>query len=145
MRKVTQSAEEDAGDNSSEKEEEEFHITEDDCLFVEKPTHELFCPVTTDLLLQPHLTSCCGKHLSQEAASRIKKEGKACPMCNSVDWQTMLNKHFQRQVNTLKMFCCHLERGCKWNGELVQLVVHVQSCPMRYAPIVTDPDYYMFM
>ena len=41
---------------------------EEDYPFVEQPSDDFFCPVTFSLLLQPHLTSCCGKHLSQEAA-----------------------------------------------------------------------------
>ena len=50
-------------------------------LFVEQLSKNVFCPVTHDLLLQPHLTACCGNHLSQEAAMRIQEEGGACPLC----------------------------------------------------------------
>jgi hypothetical protein len=122
---------------------EELHLTEDDCLFVNKPSHELFCPITTNLLLQPHLTSCCGNHLSQEAASRIKKAAKACPMCNATHWDTMLNKHFRRQINSLNMFCTYKARGCRWQGELLQLEHHVRSCPLAEAPITTELGHYI--
>ena len=111
---------------------------EEDYPFVEQPSDDFFCPVTTGLLLQPHLTSCCGKHLSQEAATRIQGEGGACPLCKMPRWTTMLSKHFQRQVNQLRVFCRHEDRGCGWQGELSDLERHVQSCPMRDQPLMTD-------
>ena len=106
--------------------------------FVEQPSDDFFCPVTRDLLLQPHLTSCCGKHLSQEAATRIQREGGACPLCKTPQWSTMLSKHFQRLVNALCVFCRHEDRGCGWRGELSDFNHHLQSCPMRYAPLMTE-------
>ena len=130
MQKLSQSTESDDTDGESSSDEE--YLTEDDFLFVNKPAHDLFCPVTTDLLLKPHLTSCCGTHISEEATNRIELEGKAC---NSSNWHTMLNKHFQRQVTGLKMFCCHQDRGCVWVGELSQLQQHVRSCQMKKEPL----------
>ena len=88
--------------------------TEDDYLFVEKPSEDFFCPVTFGLLLQPHLTSCCGKHLSEEAVTRIQREKKACPLCNNKSWSTVLNKYFMREVKSLNVFCGF----CDWKGEL---------------------------
>ena len=111
---------------------------EEDFPFVEQPSEDFFCPVTRDLLLQPHLTGCCGKHLSQEAATRIQREGGACPLCNEPCLNTMLNKRFLRQVNELRVFCRHEDRGCGWQGELSDLERHVQSCPMKTAPLMTD-------
>ena len=111
---------------------------EEDYLFVEEPSDDFFCPVTMGLLLQPHLTSCCGKHLSQEAAARIQGERGACPLCKEQSWSTVLNKHFQRQVNSLHVFCCHEDRGCGWQGELAAFHHHVESCPMRDSPLMTE-------
>ena len=73
--------------------------TSEDYPFVEAPSEEFYCPVTFGLLLEPHFTFCCGKHLSQEAATRIQREGEACPLCNAPNLSTVLNKHFQRQVS----------------------------------------------
>ena len=112
--------------------------SEEDYLFVEAPSEEFYCPVTFGLLLEPHLTSCCGKHLSQEAATRIQGEGGGCPLCKAPSWSTVLNKHFQRQVKSLCVFCRHEERGCGWQGELGTLDSHAQSCPMRDAPLMTE-------
>ena len=99
--------------------------------FVEQPSDDFFCPVTFDLLLQPHLTSCCGKHLSQEAVTRIQREGGACPLCTTHQWSTMLSKYFQRQVNALHVFCHHKNKGCGWQGELSDLEHHLHSFHVR--------------
>ena len=102
--------------------------SEEDYLFVEEPSDDFFCPVTTGVLLHPHLTSCCGNHISEEAASRIQTERRTCPLCKKKDWSTMFSKHFQRQVNSLRVFCCHEDRGCGWQGELAAFHHHVESC-----------------
>ena len=67
---------------------------------------------------------------------RIRGEGGACPMCKKPHLSTMLNKHFLRQVNELCVFCHHKDRGCEWQGELSDLEHHVQSCPMKTAPLI---------
>ena len=107
-------------------------------LFIEEPSDDFFCPVTMGLLLQPHLTSCCGNHLSQEAATRIQREGGACPLCKMPLWSTMFSKYFQRQVKSLCVFCRHEERGCEWQGELAAFHTHLQSCPKSYALQTTE-------
>ena len=111
--------------------EQEYH-------FVEEPPDDFFCPVTYGLLLQPHLTKCCGNHLSWEANAWIKEKGGACPMCNAPHLKTMLNKHFQHQVNGLHVFCRHEDQGCGWQGELSELDRHVYSCSTSHAPVSWD-------
>ena len=113
-------------------------LPEEEYPFVEQPPEDFFCPVTTGLLLQPHLTSCCGQNISQEAATRVKRAGRACPLCNAPDWRTVLNKQFQREVRALRVFCRHEDRRCWWKGELAYLNHHVQSCPMKDVPLITD-------
>ena len=99
---------------------------EDDFLFVEDPSDDYFCPVTQYLLMEPCLTSCCGKHFSQEAVKKIKKAGKECPNCRSAKWTTMLNIHFQRKVKELRVFCQAIE--CFWQGPLSELLYHNKTC-----------------
>ena len=112
--------------------------TEQEYHFVEQPSKDFFCPVTYGLLLQPHLTACCGKHLSQEATDRIQGEGKACPLCKEPYLITMLDKRFRRQVIELQVICYHEDRGCRWQGELSDFARHVQSCPMKTAPLISS-------
>ena len=112
--------------------------TEQEYHFVKQLSEDFLCPVTLDLMLQPHQTNCCGKHLSQEAATKIQGEGGACPLCKEPQLNTVLDKWFRRQVNELHVFCCHEDRGCGWQGELSNLEHHVQSCPMKTTQLMTD-------
>ena len=105
--------------------------------FVEKPSEEVFCPILQIPLLKPHLTTCCGQHISETSAERIKPEGKACPLCNNPEWDTVLNKHFQRTVCELQVYCPHRRGGCGWKGELRSLSSHEQSCSKKTSPLET--------
>ena len=110
----------------------------EDFPFVEKPSEDFFCPLTYGLLLQPHQTNCCGKHLSQEAATRIQREGGACPLCNKPQLNTIFDQELSCQVHQLRVFCHHKDRGCGWQGMLSDLDHHVQSCPRNPTPFMTD-------
>ena len=111
--------------------------TEPEYPFVEKPSEDFYCPVTTELLLKPYLTECCGKHLSATAVVQI--EGGKCPLCNDSNLTTMLDKHFQRQLRELLVFCHHRNRGCGWVAEFLYFKEHIQSCPNKDSPLSDLP------
>ena len=99
--------------------------------FVEQPSQDFFCPVSLELLLEPQLTSCCGHHLSIEAAARLQREGRACPMCNEEQWQCMHDKNHRRKVLQVRIHCWHKDNGCGWIGEVNGLKRHTDSCELR--------------
>ena len=99
--------------------------------FVEQPDQDFYCPVSLEILLEPHQTLCCGHHISQEAANRLSREGKPCPMCKSENLATQVDKYFKRKVRQLKVCCPHKKSGCVWVGELGDLNQHSTSCPNR--------------
>ena len=99
--------------------------------FVDRPSQDFFCPVSFELLLEPQLTSCCGNHLSIEAATRLQREGRACPMCNGEQWQYMLDKNHRRKVHQVRVHCWHKDNGCGWVGEINGLKRHADSCELR--------------
>ena len=100
--------------------------------FVEQPDQDFYCPVSLEILLEPHQTECCGQHISQKAADRLIKEGKPCPMCKDENFTTHQDKYFKRNtVNKLKVHCPHKKSGCVWVGELGDLNQHSTSCPNR--------------
>ena len=109
--------------------------TEQEYDFIEQLSQDFFCPITKCLLLQPHLTACCGHHVSDEAATRIQEDGGACPMCKEPNLKTMLDKRCRRQVHELHVFCRHKESGCVWEGELSTFEQHVQSCSWKNSPL----------
>ena len=87
--------------------------------FVEEPSRDFFCPVTLDLLREPHQTLCCGNHISPEAVATLQKSEKPCPLCKEADLKTLPDKFFKRKVNELKVHCPLKSAGCPWVGELV--------------------------
>ena len=99
--------------------------------FVEQPDQDFYCPVSLEILLEPHQTLCCGQHISQEAADRLIKEGKPCPLCKDENFTTHQDKYFNRKVKQLKVCCPHKKSGCVWVGELGDLNQHFTSCLNR--------------
>ena len=99
--------------------------------FVKRPSQDFFCPVSLELLLEPQLTSCCGNHLSREAATRLQREGKPCPMCNGQGWNAVFDKYHGRRVHGVRIRCPHKGSGCDWVGEVNGLKQHADSCAKR--------------
>ena len=106
-------------------------FVEKDFNFVERPSQDFFCPVSLELLLEPQLTSCCGHHLSLDAATRLQREKKPCPMCNDEEWSAMLDKYHRRKVHEVRVRCWHSNDGCEWAGQVNELKRHAESCEKR--------------
>ena len=98
--------------------------------YVERPSEDFFCPVSLELLLEPQLTSCCGHHLSLEAATRLQREGKACPLCNGEQWSAVLDKYHRRKVHEVRVRCWHTDNGCAWVGEVNAIFTHMHNACM---------------
>ncbi len=79
--------------------------------FLEEPGPDYFCPVSTELLVKPVQTTCCGHHLSLAVANRIIKEGKPCPLCMNETFALNDDKYFKRKVNELKVYCSYKKKG----------------------------------
>ena len=47
--------------------------------FVQQPDQDYYCPVTLDILLDPQQTTCCGHHISQQAANRSLRDHNHVP------------------------------------------------------------------
>ena len=99
--------------------------TDNDYDFVEKPSEDFFCPVTFDILREPHLTPCCGNHLSAVAVTRL--QGQPCPVCKEPHLNTVPDKFFKRRVYELKVRCPNKSLGCEWVGELGSLDRHLSQ------------------
>ena len=95
--------------------------------FVKTPSEKYFCPVTFELLKDPRQTnSCCGHHLSREAAEQLEEEGKPCPLCKKWPLRTAEDLFFKRKVLQLKIRCSNKPQGCQWVGELGDLDRHLK-------------------
>ena len=111
--------------------EEDNSSIETELDFVERPTEDFFCPVTFELLLDPHQTTCCGNHLSDKAVRRLQRDGKPCPVCNEPQLSTMPDKFHRRRVSAVLVRCSHTHSGCEWVGEAGVLSQHILTCPKR--------------
>ena len=107
--------------------------------FIEEPSSEFFCPVTFDLLREPHQTLCCGNHLSQEAVAKLK--GKPCPICKNPTLCTVSDKFYKRRVCELKLHCPNKSLGCEWVGELGSLNQHLEEGGCQYAEVACEFNY----
>ena len=65
--------------------------------FVAPPGKSLECPVCLLTLRDPHMISCCGNEFCQRCIGRVQQDGKPCPVCNELDFTTMLNKKLVRE------------------------------------------------
>ena len=99
--------------------------------FIQQPPQEFFCPVSLELLLEPHQTKCCGNHLSLEVATRLQEEGKPCPMCKSEEWSADLDKYHRRKVHQVRVRCWYKENGCGWEGGMSEFKQHLSLCEVR--------------
>ena len=95
--------------------------------FVKTPSEKYFCPITFELLKDPRQTnSCCGHHLSREAAEQLEAEGEPCPLCKKKPLKTAEDLFFKRKVLQLKIRCSNKPQGCQWVGELGDLDRHLK-------------------
>ena len=99
--------------------------------FVEELSQDYMCPVTWEVLRDPQQTTCCGHHLSLEAATTLQQDGKSCPICNEPNLVTVPDKYHKRKVNELKVRCSNKKNGCGWVGDFRSLGQHSDGCAKR--------------
>ena len=102
-------------------------VDPDEFDLVENAPEELQCSVCLSVLCNPNLTSCCGNHFCQGCIEKIRSDGKPCPLCQSQDYTTMLDKSVMRRVKQLKVHCPNKDQGCMWVGELGESREHMDS------------------
>ena len=49
----------------------------------------------------------------------------ACPLCRDIEFKTFRNKAIDREIRELHVFCTNKEKGCKWQGELIDINNHL--------------------
>ena len=106
--------------------------------FVEEPRNDMVCPVLRSVMLEPHQTDCCGRHLSATVATKLHGVDEACPLCRVSGFTSHPDKYFRRKIHELRVHCPHRRRGCEWVGELSDMDRHVESCPRKNSPLETD-------
>ena len=105
------------------------------------PCEEYICPMTDQIMLEPHQTDCCGNHLSASHAEKLTIENRPCPFCSVPSFKnsstnvrlvfsTRLDRFFQRKILNMLVYCPHRKQGCEWEGPIKDHKAHVQSCDL---------------
>ena len=98
--------------------------------FVAIISEKYSCPVCLELLfVNPRLLSCCGHHVCEPCLTKIQNSKMAgptrCPLCQSTDFTTMLDKGMAREVRDFQVYCPNTNEGCDWVGEVGQIEDHL--------------------
>lgn len=110
---------------------------ESDAEFVmETVPEEWYCLICQNVLLDPHLLSCCGHHLCEACVSRLQRDRRPCPLCNDPEYTALLNKGMQRTILEAQVHCPNRSKGCDWTGTLRLVTPHLSAGdPPRRAPL----------
>ena len=104
-----------------------------DCILVDElPDHlRIECSICLCVLEDPQLIDCkCGAHFCKACIAKIKDEKKPCPLCKGKFATLVSDRHLQRTINSLRVYCSFKEAGCGWVGELKVLSgEHLNSDP----------------
>ena len=95
--------------------------------FVESPPKRLECTICLLVVRDPHVISCCGNQFCRPCLERVQRDKKPCPLCNASDYTAFFHKGVTREVNDLHVHCPQKEVGCLWEGELGELVQHLED------------------
>ncbi len=97
--------------------------------FVDDVPEKFICSICTNVLRDPRLTECCGQHFCQGCLLKWlrKHRTKSCLHCRLENFNHILDKSVQREINQLKIRCSLREKGCQWVGELGDLQTHLNS------------------
>ncbi len=96
------------------------------------------CPISKQIMLDPHKTSCCGKHLSRAAIDVLDHDEDGaelvCPVCSTSPFDAKQDCLLKDKIQTLKIYCPHKYEGCHWNGDIRLLKGHWNDPknPCRY-------------
>ena len=96
--------------------------------FVTTPADWLMCNICHYPSRDPHLSGCCGHTFCKSCLDGAKKAtiiANVCPICRDEEFPTVPNKQADRIVRSLQVFCTNKKRGCKWHGEVNNIVSHL--------------------
>ncbi len=86
--------------------------------FVDRLPDEYTCSVCLDVLREPHLTTCCGRHFCKRCIERVLNYGKPCPLCKHPGFVAVIDKSVERRILAMKVRCPFTALGCDWVGEM---------------------------
>ena len=92
---------------------------------------DLVCKICHLPSQNPHLSSCCGHTFCKSCVNSLKRMeafNNACPVCRDSEFPVVQNKQMDRAVRSLHVYCTNEKEGCQWQGEINDIVGHLNSC-----------------
>ena len=94
---------------------------------------DLFCKICHSLSRNPQLSNCCGGTFCKSCIDDLSKSDHefltiTCPACCSSEFSLGRNKQIDRAIRSLRVYCTNEQEGCKWEGEIYDIVAHVDYC-----------------
>ena len=91
------------------------------CEFTDCVPDHLCCKKCTLVARKLSIISCCGESFCQSCIADTRKEGKPCPACGEKNFTMFEHIKSQKQIASLRVYCCMKERSCDWSETLEQL------------------------
>ena len=102
--------------------------------FVGALPDQLKCSICLHVLIDAHLTSCCGQYFCYSCITEALQRSRACPLC-AKPFTIFRAQNVIRQVDALPVKCSQEAAGCKWTGELRKLADHFRDCHSGYVRV----------
>ena len=103
----------------------------EDYNFVQDLPDAYLCQVCLKVLQEPHVTECCGQHYCKACLENWFSQNrgrKTCPQCRATNFNHMIYKPLQRQINELEVYCTNRSNGCQATMQLSNLDNHLNIC-----------------
>ena len=97
--------------------------------FVIDPSEDLLCPICAKVLVDPHVTDCCGQHFCGQCLTKWFQGGKICPHCRSTNFSHIRYLPLKRKINDLQVYCSNWKYGCTTITSVNGLDDHLSECP----------------
>ena len=96
--------------------------------FVIDPSEDFLCPICTKVLVNPHVTDCCGQHFCEQCLTKWFQRGKICPHCRSTNFTHIRYLPLKRKINDLQVYCSNRKDGCTTITSVSRLDDHLREC-----------------
>ncbi|XP_065894686.1 TNF receptor-associated factor 4-like [Dysidea avara] len=89
------------------------------------PSYIMLCSLCKLPSRNPQLSLCCGELFCKPCLS--SHNTKSCPHGCDEEFVTVPNKHIDRAIKNLAIFCTNSKKGCKWQGKLSSIDSHING------------------
>ena len=97
-------------------------------VFVDKVPEDYQCSICTNILTNPVLIECCGQHFCEVCLEKWLAKQQTCPHCRDTSVKYIKNRHIQRNINGLRIYCSYRPKGCSKISTIGDYASHLTEC-----------------